>query len=188
MRLLYVLMVLVVQIWLAGCFRPDRVPEQRYQRALSLVDEGTSLLRQRKLREADVVFSMAAELAPLAAAVDGQGCVALIEGQLGRAEELFERAYAMDDAYDEALINLAVLKDIQGKSREALELYGRFLEIHPDSGVARNNKAALEYDLGARRILVAQELEKAARLSEHGIIKDNREKISAVFIGTEPPY
>lgn len=186
MRVRFTLLVAVTHVALVGCFQRDLVPEERYQRALSLVDEGTSLLREKKLSEAGVVFSMAAELAPLAAAVDGQGCVALLQGDLERAEALFERAYGMDQTYDEALGNLAVLKDIQGDSREALRLYTRFLEAHPESGVVRNNKAALEYDLGERRMRVAQELQKAERLSEHGIIRDNRAKLSTEFIQDEP--
>lgn len=186
MRLLLITIVSVAQASLAGCFQRASVPEERYQRALALVDEGTTLLREKKPSEAGVLFSMAAELAPIAAAVDGQGCAALMEGHLQLAEELFEKAYDMDETYDEALANLAVLKDIQGDSRAALKLYTRFLEAHPDSGLARNNKAALEYDLGLRRMLVAQELEKARRLSEHGVIKDNLERMSAEFTVETP--
>ena len=186
MRALFTFVVFVVQVSSVGCFQRASVSEDRYQRALSLVDEGTSLLRERKPREAGVLFAMAAELAPVAAAVDGQGCAALMEGDFKRAEELFEKAYDMDETYDEALGNLALLKDIQGNSHEALKLYSKFLETHPDSGVVRNNKAALEYDLGARRMLVAEELEKAKRLSEHGVIKDNLEKMSAEFTVETP--
>lgn len=185
MRGLFTVLIVVAQVSLVGCFTRELVPEQRYQRALALVDEGTTLLRKKKLTEAAVLFSMAAELAPLAAAVDGQGCVALLEGDLVRAEELFEKAYEMDETYDEALGNLAVLRDIQGNSHEALRLYTRFLEAHPDSGIARNNKAALEYDLGARRMLVVQELQKAGRLSEHGIIKDNAQRLATDFVLSE---
>jgi tetratricopeptide (TPR) repeat protein len=187
MRVRFIALAFFIQASLVGCFQRTSIPEERYQRALSLVDEGTTLLRQRKPTEAGVLFAMAAELAPLAAAVDGQGCAALMEGDLTRAEELFEKAYDMDETYDEALGNLALLKDIQGASQEALKLYARFLEAHPDSGVARNNKAALEYDLGARRILVAQELEKATRLSEHGVIKDNLERLSTTEFAVEAP-
>ena len=186
MRALFTFVVFMVLVSVVGCFQRASVPEDRYQRALALVDEGTTLLRERKPLEAGVIFSMAAELAPLAAAVDGQGCAALMEGDFKRAEELFEKAYDMDETYDEALGNLAVLKDIQGDSHEALKLYSKFLEAHPDSGVVRNNKAALEYDLGARRMLVAQELEKAKRLSEHGVIKDNLERMSAEFTVETP--
>jgi tetratricopeptide (TPR) repeat protein len=187
MRVPFILVLFVVHTCLVGCFQQANIPEDRYQRALSLVDEGTTLLRQKKPTEAGVLFAMAAELAPLAAAVDGQGCAALMEGDLARAEELFEKAYDMDETYDEALANLALLKDIQGNTPEALKLYTRFLENHPDSGIARNNKAALEYDLGARRILVAQELEKATRLSDHGIITDNLEMVSTTEFAVEAP-
>jgi Flp pilus assembly protein TadD len=186
MRLLFIIVFFVVQATVVGCFQRSRIPEGRYQRALSLVDEGTTLLRQRKPTQAGVIFSMAAELAPVAAAVDGQGCAALMEGDLERAEELFQKAYEMDETYDEALGNLALLKDIKGDSREARKLYTSFLEAHPDSGVARNNKAALEYDLGARRILVKQELEKASKLSDHGVIRDNLERLSTEFTAETP--
>jgi len=186
MRVLLPVLMVVAYLPLVGCFRREVIPEDRYQRALSLVDEGTALLRQRKLDEACVVFSMAAELAPLAAAVDGQGCVALLAGDLEQAEQLFEKAYEMDETYDDALGNLAVLRDIQGNSAEALKLYAQFLKTHPDSGIVRNNKAALEYDLGARKMLVVQELQKAERLSEHGVIRDNLQRLSSEFVVGEP--
>lgn len=186
MRLLFILVCFLAQATVVGCFQRDRIPEERYKRALALVDEGTALLRQQKPTQAGVVFEMAAELAPVAAAIDGQGCAALMEGDFERAEELFEKAYEMDATYDEALGNLALLKDIKGESYEARKLYNRFLEAHPDSGVGRNNRAALEYDLGARRIRVAQELEKAHKLSEHGVIRDNLERLSTEFTVETP--
>jgi Flp pilus assembly protein TadD len=164
------LLILVGQ----GCVSlTGAIPPERYQRAVALVDTGTSLMRERRFPEALAAFSAASELAPLSAALDGQGCVALLEGDFVRAEELFRESLTIDDSYPEALGHLALLRDLEGRPQEALELYNQYLTKHPDSGAVRNNRAALEYERGGRTIGAAQEFEKAALFSDHGVIQDN---------------
>ena len=70
-----------------GCLLPGSIPDERFEQAERLVDEGTLALRDGKLEEAQAAFSLSRDLAPLAAALDGQGCVALLRGdvQIGRA-------------------------------------------------------------------------------------------------------
>jgi tetratricopeptide (TPR) repeat protein len=157
-----------------GCaLRPEAVPKERYERALELIERGTESLRKGRLAEADAAYSASFELAPLAPALDGQGCVALLSGELERAEELFNSAYEIDRKYDHALANLALLHDIQGKFREAKRLYDRVIAALPDDVAARNNRAALEYDRGASKIEVVRELEKAALVGKHEVVHDN---------------
>ena len=89
------------------------------------------------------------------------------------AEGFFRKAYESDRTYGEALANLAILMDITGRHREAMQLYTSYLEQYPDGVRARNNRAALEYDMGGSKIWVSQELAKAALLSEDSVIRDN---------------
>jgi Flp pilus assembly protein TadD len=158
---------------LSGCFLPPTVSDERYNQALQLVDTGTNHIREGKLKEADTAFSIAEELAPLAAAVDGQGCVALLSGEFDRAESLFKKAYDMDSSYDHALANLALLNDIRGRSDEAKRLYDEAVESLPESVAARNNRAALEYDRGERKMEVVHELEKAGLIADHHVVREN---------------
>jgi tetratricopeptide (TPR) repeat protein len=164
---------------LTGCARNAPVPEERFQRAQHLVDIGTEFLRRRELREARKAFELASDLAPVAAAVDGRGCVALMEGRYADAEDLFGDAYAMDRTYDRALANLALTRELQGEVEEARDMYLEYLEKHPDSALVRNNLAALEYDRGKGKMGTVEALEKAITLSDQAVIRDNLAVLSA---------
>ncbi len=172
------IVILGLAVMFSGCAF-NQVREDRYQQAVKLVDEGAKQLREGKLNEASNAFSVAAELAPLAAAVDGQGCVALLQGDFAKAEEFFNRAYEMDGSYDEALGNLALLMDITGRHEKAKVLYDQVIEKLPEHVGLRNNRAALEYDQGARKMVVIQELEKAALIGNSPVIKANLERLKA---------
>lgn len=156
-----------------GCIRGSPIPETRFKRASELVDIGTGFIREHDLVEARKAFELASELAPVAAAVDGLGCVALLEGRYAEAETLFTEAYEMDRTYDDALANLGLLKDIRGEREEARTIYMRYLEKNPASAGVRNNLAALEYDGGRRRMTIVEALEKAITLSDQAVIRDN---------------
>jgi Flp pilus assembly protein TadD len=152
----------------------------RYQEAQRLVDLGTSQIREGKFEQAGVSFSTAYELAGLASAVDGQGCVALIQGEFEEAERFFRRAYEMDRTYNQALANLALLQDIIGNRELAKKLYGEALDVLPDSASLRNNRAALEYDLGHPKMEVIHELEKAKLIAEHPVVRGNLIGLGAI--------
>ncbi len=164
-------------VWLAvggvGCSNRVGISEDRFQKAEELVNVGTELLRRRKLKDADKAYELASELAPLAAAFDGRGCVALLENRFGEAEEYFFRAYDMDASYDEVLLNLGLLYQRKGDNSQARAIYLDYLRKWPESVRARNDLAALEYDLGRGKMEIVNELEKALALEEHNIIKAN---------------
>ncbi len=161
----------VFSLW--GCFVGPQVSEERYLQAVKMVDQGTAHLRMGRLEEASSAFSVAAELAPIAAAFDGQGCVSLLKGDFSGAERFFVRAYEMDGGYDEALANLALLMDLSGRKDRAKELYNQSVVAMPMHAAARNNRAVLEYDQGQRRMFVAEELEKARLIAEHDVVSEN---------------
>ena len=165
---------------LSGCWLPVGVPAERVERAQQLVDEGTEALRERQFGAAQVKFSLAYDLAPLAAALDGQGCVALLRGEYQRAEELFKEALESDGSYRRALANLALLYDVTGRSSEAMGLYDRFLEQHPDEASVRNNRAALAYDLSADGEWVGDELSKASLLVDDGVVVGNLQVVGRI--------
>jgi Flp pilus assembly protein TadD len=149
------------------------VSESRYKEALALVDSGVLHLREGRLEEASTTFLAASELAPVAAAFDGQGCVALVRGDLERARDLFKQAYEMDESYDEALANLALVEELGGHPEEAKVLYDQSIRVLPRHVAARNNRAALEYDRGAGKMVVLHELQKASLFLQHGVVKAN---------------
>lgn len=169
----YRLSILLCLAHMVGCSASRAVPEMDARKAEALVDVGTRFLRERRLSEAKKAYELAFEVAPVAAAVDGLGCVALLEGLYEVAEGYFMEAYEMDRSYDEALVNLGLVKELQGDPTEAKAIYLRYLKNHPSSGRVRNNLAALEYDRGRRTIDTVASLEKAIVLSNQGVSRDN---------------
>jgi tetratricopeptide (TPR) repeat protein len=123
--------------------------------------------------EASRFYEVAAELAPVAAAVDGLGCIALVEGRYDEAESFFREAYQMDGEYDEALLNLGLLRELQGRQEESRDIYLNYLEKYPDSVRARNDLFALEYDRGRGKMGILRELAKAQTLSDDPVVRAN---------------
>lgn len=181
-RVIFVLLLLAP---LLGCVVGVKVSEKDYQKALTLVDVGTTKLRELDWDSAQAAFILAEELAPLAAAIDGQGCVAMMLGDFEKAERLFKEAYAADKGYDEALANLALLYDIKGDRVRARELFESFLEQNPDSAPARNNYAAVLDDLGTDKATVMHELLKARALQSNEIVEENITKVVHRGLGNE---
>ncbi len=158
---------------LSGCLFSREIPEERYIRADLFVDQGAEELRQMHFEEAKRFFELAADLAPLAAAKDGLGCVELLRGDVDKAVSLFEEAYQMDRTYDEAMLNLALAYEVRGDSDRARDIYLEYLNKYPDSAPARNNLAALEYERGGGRIEVLHALTKAAMLAPNRVLSQN---------------
>lgn len=156
-----------------GCTPRSQVSPERRRMALQLVDRGTLLMREQRFQEAEAAFQTAYELAPLAAALDGQGCSAFHAGDLIGAERLFRQAYSMDVNYDEALANLGLVLALQGRTEEASEAYRRYLVRRPEAAHVRNNLMVLEYERGEATMKVVSELRKASLLTNHGVIADN---------------
>lgn len=161
----------------SGCFSQEGLPAWRYDEAERLVDDGARALREGRLTEALTAFELAREYAPVAAALDGKGCIAFLKGNLAEAEELFREAYESDATYDEALGNLALVLDVAGRDEEALELYRTLLEQHPEAARQRNNRAALAFDLGHGSSEVEGEFAKAALALAGGISEKNLERV-----------
>ena len=168
-------------VWLlivaTGCVPRARIPDERFQRAEQLVYVGTELMRKGRLQEAERVYELAAEVAPVASAIDGQGCVALLENRLDQAEGYFLEAYDMDGAYDDVLLNLGLLYQLKGQSAKARAIYLDYLSKWPESPRARNDLAVLEYESGQGRMEVLGQLEKARALSNHEIIRANIDRL-----------
>lgn len=169
-----------------GCFRSKLIPEERYNEANKLVDQGTKEIRAGKFEQAKITFSLAEDLAGLAAAVDGQGCAELLLGDFEQAEKLFRRAYQMDRGYDRALANLALLQDIKGNKEEAKGLYEQALQAFPDSAALRNNRAALEYELGESKMVVVDDLKKAQLIAAHPVVQGNLMRLGVVDKDAKP--
>ena len=175
---------IVIAMAILGACAPLPAPEpHKLNEAARLVDQGTIRLRQGDLERARAAFEMAWELAGTAAALDGLGCVAFLEGDSGRAEELFVRAYQIDENYSNSLSNLALLYETNGLSDDARALYERALAEEPENVRARNNFAGYLADRGPKGRAEAgaarRELHRAAALVNHPLINDNIEALES---------
>jgi len=168
--------VVCVFCMLIGCGFPAAPAPDRVNSAERLVDKGVVALRARDLERAHAAFSMAAEVAPIPSAHDGLGCVSLLQGDYVSSAESFRRALRIDPGYHRAIAHWALLEDLQGHRDNALSLYNHYLNHYPEAGYIRNNKAALEYERGGRRILLVQELHKALLVTPHAVIQANLDK------------
>lgn len=152
-----------------------------------LVDEGTSLMKQGELKRAEASFKLALEVAPLAAAYDGLGCIAFLQGDMMQARQLFIIAYDMDPSYERPLANLGLTYEAEGDTIKAREFYETALRKDPRDFMVRNNYAALlqanaaesknQRETLMRRDQVLELLLQAEALSPHPLIKKNLERI-----------
>lgn len=154
-----------------------------YEKSLLLVDQGVQLMRLNDLKSAQSSFKVALELAPIAAAVDGLGCIAFLQGDLDQAESKFLEAYNMDSTYDEALGNLAMVYEAQGKLVEARKMYTKAIKANPDNYRFRNNYSIFLAQYGGTRKHVDDELRKAGALQEDPIIKQNMKRLGILTEG-----
>lgn len=170
-------MAIIVVVAVTGCAIVRPVSQEQFRRATTLVDVGVMHLREMRLVEADAAFEQAFDIAPVAAALDGMGCVALLNGEFDKAERMFVQAYELDADYDQSMANLALLRDIQGRKEEASQLYHEYLSRYPEAARVRNNAALLDFDMDERPEVVVNELRKAATIEDSAIVRENLEKV-----------
>lgn len=171
------LLVVLIAGGVGGCINTSELDPSAMGRALSLVDRGTLHLRLGALSSARAEFQLAYELAQLPQALDGLGCVAMLEGDVQAAEQLFLKAYESDISYRHSLGNLALLYESQGELEQARVLYIRAIAENPQTFQFRNNYAAFlhAHSNGAASTgdQIEMELLKAYSLEEDDLIADN---------------
>ncbi|MCI5065288.1 hypothetical protein MRY87_06155 [bacterium] len=142
---------ILVLSFLVSCGVSQHLPPsvEEVRQAQALIDQGTLYLRQGALAEARGSFEVSYDTHISAAALDGLGCVAFLEGEIEQARDYFLAAYRFDPSYAQSLSNLALLYDYIGESEAALEVYTRAFQIQPGGSLAlRNNLGALFGELG----------------------------------------
>lgn len=168
-------LMLVGIVILFGCLPMQSQPEYSAVRnANELIDRGVVYMRQGDFDRAEAAFKVSLENAPQAAAMDGLGCVAFLRGQIKLAEELFLKAYKMDEKYDHALGNLALVMEVKGEIANANDLFERAIKSEPNDPRVRNNYAI--FLLANKRAgvnKVSEELRKAESLAPHPLIAEN---------------
>src|ERR1700730_19089964 len=70
------------------------------------------------------------------------------QGQLARAQALYEEILQAQPRHFDALHLLGVIAAVTGNPRKAVDLIGQALEIAPDNAVAHNNRGAALQELG----------------------------------------
>ncbi|MGI6523690.1 MAG: tetratricopeptide repeat protein [Bdellovibrionota bacterium] len=153
--------------------QPESNPANIMQ-ARDLIDAGVIKMRLGQLTEAQAIFELALELAPLAETFDGLGCLAFLRGDFKEAQRLFLTAYDRDEEYAPALEHLALLYEVYGFLEEADALYLKALSIDPTLLGGRNNRAAFLFDnhLGSDSE-IKNEFLKAKTVADHPVIKAN---------------
>ncbi len=148
-------------------------PGARFE-AQEYVEKGAVLLQLEDLDGAKAAFEIAYDIAPIAAAVDGIGCVAFLKDEKNEARKLFLEAIRINPEYAESYGNLALLYESQGKLRQALSTYREAIEKNPKNYKIRNNFATFiaEYNIeGKDKALY--ELKKAESIASHAFISEN---------------
>ncbi len=165
----YYIMLLICCV---GCVARQQFHPDKEQLSLRLVDQGTALMHNGKLDQAQAAYQAAREINNSALAVDGLGCVAYRRGDIKYAERLFWEAYHLDHEYNHPLANLAFLYEEQGEHERALRLYREVLALEPEDVEARNNFAG--FLANQKRLYEArEELLKAEALLPHPLIQNN---------------
>ncbi len=186
-------------VCMSGCgllLAPPSTPSvSEAERIEAIVQRGVQAMQRGDLTRADAAFALALEIGSSAAALDGHGCVALLQGDFEVAERYFLTALGQDPKYRGALGNLALLYDISGRPVEAAALYESAIRALPTNVALRNNFAALLADnkeqktfsgrqgaedpTGLKYSRAARELRKAATLAAHPIVMSNLERMEA---------
>ena len=188
--------ILVLLVFnLCACAVPVAPNPSSINEGLKLVDQGTLQLRKGAFDQAQASFEMAWEIANLAAALDGLGCVAFLREDYPGAEQYFVQAYQQDPDYSNSLGNLALLYERHGLSDEAQQLYERAIAEDPKNVRSRNNFAGfLVSEGGANRsaqgrkagiIRAKHELHRAAALANNPIINENIGRLNGVVTEEE---
>lgn len=183
-------LMLLIFFSLLGCAVVKETGPAAEQQARQLVDQGVLSLRSGDLERAEASFRVAYETKPLAAALDGLGCVAFMRGNAESAETYFVQAWQSEENYYTALANLALLYESRGLYSEAQKMYQMAIDGDPQNFRARNNLAAFLYDSVyvsdgpdkiedelRRKRIVKNELLKAEALTEDPIIEKNLKEI-----------
>lgn len=158
---------------LSGCVKQARVSELDFVRAQELVDRGVLYLKIYDFSHATAAFTLSLEIAPSAAAIDGLGCVALLEGDFDEAEKLFKRSVDFDSSYSGGLVNLGLLNELRGDRARAKSYYEKALSSSPLNGRALQNYGALEFDEGAAHEVSRGLILQAEALMKHPLINNN---------------
>ncbi|MCB0317393.1 MAG: tetratricopeptide repeat protein [Bdellovibrionales bacterium] len=142
-------------------------------KANELIDIGVINLRNFNFEKAKAAFQVSYKLTASAPALDGLGCVALLEKNYKLAQQYFLDAYKFDSEYYYALANLAFLYQTLGNVDAAQVLYKKALQKNPDNFRARNNYAGILRSDLSEFSLSREELQKAAIILEHPIVMAN---------------
>lgn len=168
------LAVSAVVFMMCACAVKTRVSDRDRSDAEKLVDRGALFLKVYNYEKATASFALSLEIAPNAAAMDGLGCAAMLQGDFDEAEKYFKRAIELDQAYTNSLGNLALLYEIRGYPRLAKDYYEQVLQASPRDSRVLQNYGALTYDEGggtetSRGLILQSEALRAHPLINHNL-------------------
>jgi tetratricopeptide (TPR) repeat protein len=131
-----------------GCSLQRHSWKDRKQ-AEALVERGIVLMRGGEFEKAYAAYELAYDTFPLANALDGKGCIALLKGNFDEAEKYFSLAADQNPHYTVWKANLALLRELQNRPESALDLYRSYLKKKSFDPKRRSNYSAFLYDKGA---------------------------------------
>jgi tetratricopeptide (TPR) repeat protein len=148
MKILLKTLVPLLLSGVLGCSVHHQSSRDRTQ-AEELVERGIVLMRGGDVDKAYAAYELAFDTYPLASALDGKGCVAVLKGNFGEAERYFLLAADQNPHYTAWKTNLAFLRELQGRPESALDLYRSYLKKKRFDPKRRSNYSAFLYDKGA---------------------------------------
>ncbi len=172
-RMFWILISGAVSI-LSACTARTPVSDLDRVHAEKLVDRGALYLKIYDYPRATASFALSLETAPNAAALDGLGCVAMLEGDLSEAEKYFERAIELDPSYTSSLGNLGLLYELRGKRGQARKYYEQALRTSPRDPRVLQNYGALTFDAGGGEETSRGLILQSEALRTHPLINHNR--------------
>lgn len=163
-------------ICMVGCSIPSTNSNHIHD-AEVLTSHAKQYLQIGLIEEAKAAFEYSWELYPNPEALDGLGCIKVIQRDLSGAKRIFENITLRFPNYSSVKRNLGVLSEVEGDSVSAISYYNEALKADPSDAMARNNLAVIEYEFGEDIPRTRLELVKSKMQLPEGLPDKNLDQL-----------
>jgi tetratricopeptide (TPR) repeat protein len=109
------------------------VSPTKNEKAMIAYNNGTSLMYQNRLDEAEILLKEAIDLDPFFIdAIDHLAIVYRKQNRFEKAEEMYLKSIELNDKNIVPFLNLAVIYRIQSRLNDAFQLYRHVVQVHPN--------------------------------------------------------
>jgi tetratricopeptide (TPR) repeat protein len=128
-------------------------------------EEGVRLLRNGDFKDAEQAFFLSIDTFPTTKAIDGIGCVMILQGRYSEAKMLYQRLVAEHSDYAQGMSNYAYLLENLGDNEGARKLYAQALSIDKENIAAINNSIVNQENFLVAQKEYDQSIQKEKRKS-----------------------